>query len=111
MEEQLNDDTTRTVIDQQPSIDPLRRTLDSETLVTVPLEETKANVSEPIDPLRRVWIPIEKKLPDGNMLFRTTDKTVYVRLQNGAIMRARPKLRGKAARKAERIARASRLKL
>jgi len=78
MEEQLNDDTvSEKTLDQRP----------------------------PIDPLRRVWVPIEKKMPDGNMLLRTTDKTVYIRLENGAIMRAQPKLRGKAARKADKKAR------
>ena len=53
----------------------------------------------PIDPLRRVWVPIE----DKNGRFMTHDREVYVRDQTtGAIRRARPKLKGKAARRFER---------
>jgi hypothetical protein len=39
--------------------------------------------------------------------FRTSDKEQYRRVKTGAIVRATPKVRGKAARKAEKAARAA----
>jgi hypothetical protein len=40
-----------------------------------------------IDPLRRVFVPIERRMSDGNFRFRTQDKQRYVRLANGQIRR------------------------
>ena len=64
-----------------------------------------AQDKEPIDPLRRVFIPIEKRREDGTRVLWTSDKTKYVRGTDGTIRRAAPKVRGKAARRAERLAR------
>jgi hypothetical protein len=55
-----------------------------------------------LDPLRRVFVPIE----DKRGFFRTHDYAVYQRnAESGVIRRAIPKQRGKAARRAERQAR------
>ena len=74
MEEQLTDGAVQETTDHKPSIDPLRR----------------------------VFVPIERVTPNGTTVFGTHDREVYVRLEDGSIRRARLKLRGKAARKAER---------
>ena len=52
-----------------------------------------------IDLLRRVFVPIEKRTPNGTIVFRTTDKQVYCRLDDGSIRRATPKVNGKQARR------------
>jgi len=50
-----------------------------------------------------VFVPIEKKTPKGTIVFRTTDNLVYARAQEGGPMfRAIPKVRGKAARAADK---------
>lgn len=53
----------------------------------------------PIDPLRRVFVPIEKRTANGTLVFRTLDKQVYARLEDGSIRRTTPKMNGKQARK------------
>ena len=58
-----------------------------------------------IDPLRRVFVPRETKTPLGTTVFRTLDGTVYARVEDGSIRRAHRKLRGKAARRADKRAR------
>jgi hypothetical protein len=62
----------------------------------------KAPSSEPgLDPLKRVWIPIEK-----NGRFQAHDGRVYQRdPRTHVIRRATPKVRGKAARRADTLAR------
>jgi hypothetical protein len=55
-----------------------------------PTPEPKAKA--PLDPLRRVFIPIEKVMTNGNFRFRTLDRTRYTRDgTTGAIRRADPK--------------------
>ena len=62
-----------------------------------------AALKPPLDPLRRVFVPIEQKTPKGTIVFRTTDNLVYARAQEGGPMyRAIPKVRGKAARAADK---------
>ena len=56
----------------------------------------------PLDPLRRVWIPVEKRTTAGTLVFKTSDNTLYARLESGAIRRAHPKVKGKAARRADK---------
>lgn len=52
-----------------------------------------------IDPLRRVFIPVERVMQNGTIVFRTQDSTVYVRAKEGGpMLRAVPKIRGKKAR-------------
>lgn len=53
-----------------------------------------------IDPLRRVFVPKEAKTSKGTVVFRTLDFQVYARLPDGSIRRSKPKVNGKAARKA-----------
>lgn len=65
-----------------------------------------AKVQE-IDPLRRVFVPIEKRTSQGTWVFRTQDNEMYARLTDGSIRRATPKLRGKTARRADKLARRS----
>lgn len=62
----------------------------------------KKQPPERIDPLRRVWIPIEKKRSDGVAVFQTHDRMRYERDITGAIRRAIPKVKGKAARRADK---------
>lgn len=49
--------------------------------------------AEKIDPLRRIFIPIEKRMTNGEMTFRTMDKEQYIRAANGVIRRKYPKKR------------------
>ncbi len=55
----------------------------------------------PIDLLRRVFVPVEKRTAKGTV-FRTIDKTLYTRMKDGSIRRVHPKTNGKAARKLRR---------
>lgn len=55
-----------------------------------------------IDPLQRVFVPIEKRREDGTRVLYTTDKTKYIRGVDGVIRRADPKVNGKQARKDRR---------
>jgi hypothetical protein len=55
-----------------------------------------------IDPLRRVFVPIEHKTSRGTIVFRTTDNRMYARVVDGSIRRAIPKQRGKSARRADK---------
>ncbi len=61
---------------------------------------------KPLDPLRRVFIPIERRTANGTLVFKTTDGELYARLSDGSIRRAHPKVKGKA-RAHSRIARNS----
>jgi hypothetical protein len=63
--------------------------------VTIP----DSNDKRPIDPLRRVFIPIERRTSNGTTVFKTQDKMVYARLEDGSIRRAIPKVNGKHAKK------------
>lgn len=53
---------------------------------------------KPVDLLRRVWIYNGKK-------YQTQDGTYYARDEKGAVHRQIPKVRGKAARRADKLAR------
>jgi hypothetical protein len=63
------------------------------------------NTNQEIDPLYRVFVPIEGRALDGTVTFRTTDREEYRRLPDGSIRLLRLKVNGKAARKARRQAR------
>lgn len=63
-----------------------------------------ADPKPPIDPLRRVFVPIERRTPNGTLVFKTHDNQLYARMHDGSIRRATPKLNGKDARKARRKA-------
>ena len=52
-----------------------------------------------IDPLNRVFVPIEKRMLNGNLTFQTSDKERYVRTSDGVIRRSTPKVNGKLAKK------------
>ena len=57
---------------------------------------------ERIDPLRRIFIPVE----DIHGVFRTHDGITYRRGRvSGVIRRTTPKVRGKAARRADKLER------
>lgn len=56
----------------------------------------------PLDPLTRVFKPIERRTTAGTMVFKTHDNLVYARLNDGSMRRAIPKVRGKAARRADK---------
>jgi len=80
----------------EPIVDPLRRVLPSE----LELAPAKAVEKKPLDPLRRVLVPIEKRMADGNFRLRTTDRTRYTRnAHTGTIFRADPKPVNKHARR------------
>ena len=62
-----------------------------------------------LDPLQRVFVPIEKQTSDGRTVFQTLDRAVYERRQNGQIInhskfhgtaKQRKKLRMQARKKA-----------
>ena len=61
--------------------------------------------NEPIDPLRRILVPIEKRMTNGNLTFRTSDSDQYIRTSDGVIRRKHPKINGKIAKKARRACR------
>lgn len=69
------------------------------------LKDSMTDQQHPTDPLRRVFIPVEKRTTQGTLVFRTLDKQMYARLDNGSIRRATPKVNGKEARKARARAR------
>ena len=52
-----------------------------------------------LDPLRRVFVPVERRMTNGLMAFRTTDGESYVRLMDGSIRRAAPKVNGEQAKR------------
>ncbi len=58
-----------------------------------------ASQERPIDPLRREYVPIEKKTSKGTIVFRTQDKEMYVRLADDSIRRVTPKVNGKVAKR------------
>lgn len=51
-----------------------------------------------MDPTKRVLVPLETR----QRVSQTSDYCVYVRAADGSLRRARPKIRGKAARKREK---------
>lgn len=53
--------------------------------------QTAADQRTPIDPLRRVFIPIERKQSDGTVRFKTHDKREYERRADGSIRRIHPR--------------------
>lgn len=55
-----------------------------------------------LDPLRRVFVPRERKQEDGTAIFRTLDKQSYIRGVDGVIRRETPKINGKQAKKARK---------
>ena len=59
----------------------------------------------PIDPLRRVLVPIEKRMTDGNRTFQTSDHERYIRTSDGVIRRKHPKINGKLAKRARQACR------
>ena len=63
------------------------------------LKETK------LDPLCRIFVPIERPTDSNTFIFRTTDKETYERLEDGSIHRINRKVRGKAARRADKVMR------
>jgi hypothetical protein len=52
-----------------------------------------------IDPLQRVFIPVERRNMDGTMSFRTIDGMKYKRGVDGTIRRVTPKVNGKEAKR------------
>jgi hypothetical protein len=56
----------------------------------------------PLDPLRRVFVPVEKRTAQGTLVFRTTDKDLYFRGPDGSIRRSVPKVNGKLAKQMRR---------
>lgn len=70
--------------------------------------------SKPTELARREWnprmafIPNERRIDKEHTAFRTSDQAVYVRtVETGVIRRLQPKAKGKAARRAEKLARRS----
>lgn len=58
-----------------------------------------------VDPLQRVFVPIEKTTGEGTRVFRTSDHQMYVRMEDGSIHRvhsAKTNLNGKAARRRQK---------
>lgn len=62
-----------------------------------------------MDLLRRVFIPQEIRVAEGGTVFRTLDGEIYRRGTSGAIRRAKPKVNGKAAKRARQKARRAEL--
>jgi hypothetical protein len=57
---------------------------------------------------RHAFIPNERRVDERHTAFRTHDQSIYVRhVESGVIRRAQPKTKGKAARRAEKLARRS----
>jgi len=52
-----------------------------------------------IDPLHRIIIPIEKRMTNGDLTFRTQDGERYIRSTSGVIRRKVPKINGKVAKR------------
>lgn len=40
---------------------------------------------QPIDPLRRVFVPNERRMSNGLLAFKTSDGEAYVRMEDGSI--------------------------
>jgi len=60
----------------------------------------KIDQGQIIDPLRRVFVPIEKRDVRGNWVFQTLDKQKYIRnAATGQIRTLTRKVNGKVARK------------
>jgi hypothetical protein len=55
-----------------------------------------------LDPLRRVFVPIEKRDVHGRWTFNTSDGERYTRDEHGVIRNIRVKVNGKVARKMRR---------
>lgn len=67
--------------------------------------DTQKQTSEPIDPSRRILVPIEKRMTNGNRTFQTSDRDQYIRTPNGVIRRKHPKVNGRIAKKARHACR------
>ena len=65
----------------------------------VHLKDGNADHKTPIDPSRRVFVPIERKTANGTWVFRTLDNEMYCRLPDGSIRSTTKKMNGKLARK------------
>ena len=65
---------------------------DNDNATEQPTGDVHSRVNEPVvNPLRRVFVPIEKRMADGNFRLRTTDRTRYTRnAHTGTIFRADP---------------------
>jgi hypothetical protein len=61
-----------------------------------------ADQQRPIDPLRRVFVPVKKRKSDGTIVLQTLDHTQYQRHADGSIRRIHPKVNGKLAKKLRR---------
>ena len=59
-----------------------------------------------LDPLRRVFIPVEKRASNGDWLFETSDGHTYRRGIDGVIRSRMPKINGKLAKRIRAKARA-----
>jgi hypothetical protein len=59
----------------------------------------------PIDPLRRVFVPIERRDSHGDLTFRTSDGEKYYRDEHGVIRHTTVRVNGKLAKKLRRMAR------
>lgn len=79
--------------------------MDQNEVHSGPIDRNGRPAQPKLDLLKRVFVPRETRTKDGTLVFRTSDKEVYVRLSDGSIRRSRPKARGKAARQAEKKAR------
>jgi len=79
---------------------------DNDNATEQPTGDVQSRVNEPVvNPLRRVFVPIEKRMADGNFRLRTTDRTRYTRnAHTGTIFRADPKPLNKHARRREQAA-------
>jgi hypothetical protein len=62
----------------------------------------------PIDPLRRVWVPVEKRDSHGDLTFHTSDGEKYYRDKNDVIHHATVRKNGKLAKKMRQRARRTR---
>ena len=69
---------------------------------TQPHGASAAVTTPSLDPLRRVFVPIEKRTLNGTLVFRTMDNQMYCRLASGSIRRVTPKVNGKVAKRLRR---------
>ena len=74
--------------------------MDTQLEGTAAITSAAADQRKPkIDPLRRVFVPIERKAKNGTMVFRTSDQQLYMRHIDGSIRSVQKKMNGKLARK------------
>lgn len=65
------------------------------------MDDASKSVVEPIDPLRRVFVPVEKRMSSGISVMRTLDGETYHRGTDGVIRSSMSRINGKLARKAK----------